>query len=321
LALAAHARLCLAAGDRAGYCKACATLIQASAAKDGPRPADVARLCILAPQAVTDLEPLRKQAARRAAEKRAGSPDLCILGGLLLRANRAEEAVKRLKKAVKERGDGGAVHEELLLALAYQRLGKNDEARHWLTRATAWLDGPQQAVQAAADLRGRGLGWQAWLELEILRREAERLLKGHRKQPQKARSKGDRHLYQSIMVPVPFASQFLESAMDRLDIKGAAIVATYLLNDLIKTDDEFGSRRTEDLTTLIGRLSPRPFSTQELVDFLKQPTWVGPARRIVLDQLEKRYHRKFADLWDFVAWAKKHLPGLDLTSPPKRVFK
>src|SRR5262249_4588486 len=120
---------------------------------------------------------------------------------LLLRADRAEEAVKHLKEAVKQRGDCGAVHEELLLALAYQRLGKQDEARRWLTRATAWLDGPRQTVQAAgglasarrgqvaalltmraswpcADVRGRGLGWQAWLELEILRREAERLLKG-----------------------------------------------------------------------------------------------------------------------------------------------
>src|SRR5262249_47636024 len=103
-------------------------------------------------------------------------------------------------QAVKERGDGGAVHEELLLALAYQRLGKDGEARRWLTRATAWLDGPRQTVQAAGvpasagrgpgealltmkaarahgDRRGRGRGWQAWLELEILRREAERLLK------------------------------------------------------------------------------------------------------------------------------------------------
>src|SRR5262249_56885567 len=48
LALAAHARLCLAAGDRAGYRKACATLAQASAAQDGPHPADAARLCTLA---------------------------------------------------------------------------------------------------------------------------------------------------------------------------------------------------------------------------------------------------------------------------------
>jgi hypothetical protein len=33
-----------------------------------------------------------------------------------------------------------------------------------------------KASWPSADLRGRGLGWQAWLELEILRREAERLL-------------------------------------------------------------------------------------------------------------------------------------------------
>jgi hypothetical protein len=63
------------------------------------------------------------------------------------------------------------------------------------------------------------------------------------------------------------------------------------------------------------------FSTPELVELLKHPTCVGPARRMILDHLEYRYHQKFTDHWDFVAWAKKHLPGLDLTSPPKRLVK
>jgi tetratricopeptide (TPR) repeat protein len=206
LALAAHARLCLAAGDRAGYRKACATLAQASAAKDGPHPADVARLCSLAPEAVKDLDPLVRKAAKRAADKRASPTDRTILGGLLVRAGRAKEAVNQLEEAVRQRGNFGAVHEELYLALAYHRLGKKEKARRWLGKATAWLDSPLQSVQAAGvlasgrqgpaaalmalkaasplmDLRGRGLGWEAWLELEVLRREAENLLK---KQPRPA---------------------------------------------------------------------------------------------------------------------------------------
>jgi hypothetical protein len=34
------------------------------------------------------------------------------------------------------------------------------------------------------------------------------------------------------------------------------------------------------------------------------PTCVGEARRIVLDQLGNRYHRHFADAWEFVRFAK-----------------
>jgi WD40 repeat protein/tRNA A-37 threonylcarbamoyl transferase component Bud32 len=200
LALAAHARLCVAAEDLSAYRKACATLTQATAAKDGPHPADVACLWALAPEAVKNPDPLVKQAAERAVDKMASPADLTIRGALLLRAGRAMEAVKLLEEAVKQRGDCRAVHEELFLALAYHRLGKKDEARRWLGKATAWLDGLRKTVQAAGclacgrqgpvaavvvlkaqspymDLRGRGLGWEAWLEREILRREAEGLLK------------------------------------------------------------------------------------------------------------------------------------------------
>jgi hypothetical protein len=64
---------------------------------------------------------------------------------------------------------------------------------------------------------------------------------------------------------------------------------------------------------LAGRLS-----TQALVDLLKQPTCVGLARGIVLGQLRRRLGREFADLWEFVAWARDHQPDLDLASPPRR---
>jgi tRNA A-37 threonylcarbamoyl transferase component Bud32 len=63
---------------------------------------------------------------------------------------------------------------------------------------------------------------------------------------------------------------------------------------------------------------PSRFSTQELVDLLKMPTCVGPARDVILQHLGERYHRPFADQWEFVEYAEKHLPDLDLKSPPKR---
>jgi hypothetical protein len=59
-------------------------------------------------------------------------------------------------------------------------------------------------------------------------------------------------------------------------------------------------------------------STPQLVELLKHPLCVNEARRIVLDQLGQRYGRRFADLWEFVAWAGEHEPNLDLTTPPQR---
>jgi hypothetical protein len=72
---------------------------------------------------------------------------------------------------------------------------------------------------------------------------------------------------------------------------------------------------------LAPALVPLPcrFSTPELVELLKQPLCVGPARRVVLDQLEHRYHRSFADRWDFVRFAQEQNLDLDFTTPPQRL--
>ena len=45
---------------------------------------------------------------------------------------------------------------------------------------------------------------------------------------------------------------------------------------------------------------------------------VGEARRVVLDHLGNRYHRTFADVWEFVRFAKEQNLDLDFTSPPRR---
>ncbi len=87
-------------------------------------------------------------------------------------------------------------------------------------------------------------------------------------------------------------------------------------------------------TTVVNALSspllPRPFlpaaaeplpcrlTTQELVELLKMPTCFGPARRVVLDQLENRYKRRFCNHWAFVRYAQENGLNLDFTTPPKR---
>jgi hypothetical protein len=71
---------------------------------------------------------------------------------------------------------------------------------------------------------------------------------------------------------------------------------------------------------LLQAAEPLPcrFSTQWLVDLLKMPTCVGEARAVILEQLSNRYKQPFADQWEFVEFAEKHLPDIDLKSPPKR---
>ena len=59
------------------------------------------------------------------------------------------------------------------------------------------------------------------------------------------------------------------------------------------------------------RLSP-----QQLVELLKMPTCIGEARRIILDQLGYREKRHFADVWEFVRFAKEQNLDLDFTTPP-----
>jgi hypothetical protein len=64
---------------------------------------------------------------------------------------------------------------------------------------------------------------------------------------------------------------------------------------------------------------PPPLPAQTLVNLLKHPLCVGPARRLVLDQLQRHYGRPFADQWDFVRFVRERPDlNLDLTSPPRR---
>jgi hypothetical protein len=76
----------------------------------------------------------------------------------------------------------------------------------------------------------------------------------------------------------------------------------------------------QSLALLVPAAEPLPcrLSTQQLVDVLKMPTCVGEARRVVLDYLGYRCGRPFRDQWEFVGYAREHLPDLDLNSPPKR---
>jgi hypothetical protein len=81
-----------------------------------------------------------------------------------------------------------------------------------------------------------------------------------------------------------------------------------------------GAAALASFALLQSSVRPLPcrLSTPELVELLKHPLCVGEARRVVLDRLEDRYGRKFADQWEFVRFATEQRLGLDFTTPPQR---
>jgi hypothetical protein len=113
----------------------------------------------------------------------------------------------------------------------------------------------------------------------------------------------------------------LSSLAGRLEPKDAADRAVFIARAI--GEEVSPPTYLSGLASLLQAAQPPPcrFPTQELVDLLKMPTCVGPARDVVLRLLGQKCNRHFADLWQFVAYAHEHLPDIDLTTPPKRPQK
>jgi WD40 repeat protein len=197
-ALWAHARLSLESGKLDDYRKTCAALSAlATDGKDDALTRRRAATCVLAPDALPDLKPLLAAFDKTLTGPKKYPEDLRLQAGLLLRAGQLDEAVKRLQEAKKDQDE--TPHEDLLLALAYHQLKRHDDAKKCLARAVAALDRTRHELAAGnavlsgsasplhaltglqqptlPDWRERALGWQGWLDLQLLRREAEAAIK------------------------------------------------------------------------------------------------------------------------------------------------
>jgi serine/threonine protein kinase/tetratricopeptide (TPR) repeat protein len=173
----AHYWLALAragAGDRTGYRSGCAAMLQQFGQTDQPGVAHwVAWASVLAPDAVEDLDrPVQlAESALRSDPK--GASYTNTLGAALYRAGRFAEAIRRLQEAhtawekTKETRHSPA-YTWFFLAMAHHRLGQAEEGRRWLDKA---IKGTEQ------ETRNNGLPWSRRLTLQLLRREAEALLK------------------------------------------------------------------------------------------------------------------------------------------------
>jgi tetratricopeptide (TPR) repeat protein len=174
-----YAALLLLSGDRPGYARACAHMVEKCGKSGSPRSYLVARACTLAPDAVADAALPGRLAEKELQASAKQFWSLTEQGALAYRAGRYQEAMSLFEQSLKaDAKSGRAVLNWLWLALANQRLGKTEEARRWLGKAQAWLDQYRDGMPARAE-EELGLHFHNWLEAHVLRREAEALLAQH----------------------------------------------------------------------------------------------------------------------------------------------
>jgi serine/threonine protein kinase/tetratricopeptide (TPR) repeat protein len=171
-----YAAVLLLSGDRPGYMRACARLVEQCGKAQDPRPYLVARACTLAPDAVADAAAPERLARKELTTFGKEFWAMTERGALLCRAGRPNQAVPLLEQSLHaDPRSGSAVLSWVWLALANQRLGRAEEARRWLGKAQTLLDRYDDGLPGRAN-EEMGLHLHNWLEAHALRREAEALL-------------------------------------------------------------------------------------------------------------------------------------------------
>jgi tetratricopeptide (TPR) repeat protein len=166
-------------GDRAGYRKVCSRMLERF---DRSANADdaywIVWTCVLVPDAVADWTKPLKMAEKAHADDGANYDKNNHLGAVLYRAGRFKVAAQRLTEAdaIFKRTPSmrsTIVYNWFFQALAHQRLGHAAEAASWLEKAVQSIDEPSETT--AQDPATNT--WNRRLTLQLLRREAEELLK------------------------------------------------------------------------------------------------------------------------------------------------
>ena len=166
-------------GDHAGYRKLCSRMLERFDEFAGVDDASWATwTCVLAPDAVADWTKPLKFAEKVHAADGTNYDKLNHLGAVLYRSGRFPEAARRLTEAeavFKQAPIAGStiVYNWFFQAMARHRLGHTAEAAGWLKKAVEAIDEPSpKTAQAPATIP-----WNRRLTSQLLRREAEELLK------------------------------------------------------------------------------------------------------------------------------------------------
>jgi serine/threonine-protein kinase len=167
----------LLAGDQAGYRQTCAHMLARCQPAGPMRPYLVARACTLAAESYE--QAVRVSALSRNELLERNQTEfwaLTELGALPLRSRVPKDGVVFLEKSLVADGrPGRAVLNWLWLALIHHKLGSPSEAKRWLDKAVNWLD--QQGGRMPGEEPFMGSHLHNWLEAQVLRREAESLLR------------------------------------------------------------------------------------------------------------------------------------------------
>jgi tetratricopeptide (TPR) repeat protein len=162
------------AGAKEDYRRASATVI-ARFGKSEPTDSNVARACLLIPDAVADPRvPL--EFAQSAARPPTFPWTYYVLALACLRAGQPEQAIQHAEESIKLDPTWHAtVLNRVVLALAHAKLGHTQEARHWL-ESTDHPPGMPRRNGQKVEVLGQNAPWWDRADFLILRREADALI-------------------------------------------------------------------------------------------------------------------------------------------------
>jgi tetratricopeptide (TPR) repeat protein len=178
------ALLYLQTGDAEGYQRSCRLLqrdFEANhlAAAHGMLPWS----CMFGSDAVDDFNPLLKLAG--VPDNRRQDWGEVQLAALLYRAGRFQEAAQHFDEMKADPVKGRyAVIGWFFRAMTAHRLGRAEDARRWLEKAADWMSDAEQAKLPPKE-KMAAWAWNERLELSLLRREAEAVLKEPAPRPDK----------------------------------------------------------------------------------------------------------------------------------------
>ncbi len=166
------ALLRLHVGDEKGYRKACMHMVDRF---DGN--VLTVRACVLAADPATDPAALAQQAEHIAAFEKVHW-HLYVAGLAHYRAGQFEQAVERLRQSLSldPNWPARAINYPVL-AMAYHRLGRADEARQALASADEAINGWTEAM-IQGPVGAMPIPWFDWLECRHFYREANKLIRG-----------------------------------------------------------------------------------------------------------------------------------------------
>jgi eukaryotic-like serine/threonine-protein kinase len=175
-----YAGALLLAGDMKGYQQLCARLIERgdnlkAVNQPGRKSFLVARICLLAPDAVAD--PARPgQLAEQAVKAQRAVYTYHTLALAHYRAGRQAEAFAQIQKSMQVEPMWSAQPVNgLVLAMIHHRLGDADEAQEWLDKAIQGVERLRRDT-SRGPIGNPGMHSHDWMSWLLLRREAEVLL-------------------------------------------------------------------------------------------------------------------------------------------------